>query len=164
MQADTHARGVVAPSASGHSRHGVRPVIGIGAKEPMEDLVESMTRGNVPQVKTVLTSVVAGLAVYQLAMMAVGYGKVKVPFLKPRAAAFAHRSVGDAIFPLTVLVGWMCWAYFGVEDGIEHAADGESTRAALHVIAGTLLLAVLVFKIIVVRWWKDLDRYYPISD
>lgn len=136
-------------------------MIGIGAKEPMEDLVETMTRGNVPQVKTVLTSVVAALAVYQVAMMAVGYGKVKVPFLKPRAATFAHRSVGDAIFPLTVLVGWMCWAYFGVEDGIEHAADDESARAALHVIAGTLLIAVLVLKIIVVRWWKGLDRYLP---
>lgn len=136
-------------------------MIGIGAKEPMEDLVETMTRGNVPQVKTVLTSVVAALAVYQVAMMAVGYGKVKVPFLKPRAATFAHRSVGDAIFPVTVLVGWMCWAYFGVEDGIEHAADDESARAALHVIAGTLLIAVLVLKIIVVRWWKGLDRYLP---
>lgn len=136
-------------------------MIGTGAKEPMEDLVETMTRGNVPQVKTVLTSVVAALAVYQVAMMAVGYGKVKVPFLKPRAATFAHRSVGDAIFPVTVLVGWMCWAYFGVEDGIEHAADDESARAALHVIAGTLLIAVLVLKIIVVRWWKGLDRYLP---
>lgn len=136
-------------------------MIGIGAKEPMEDLVETMTRGNVPQVKTVLTSVVAALAVYQVAMMAVGYGKVKVPFLKPRAATFAHRSVGDAIFPVTVLVGWMCWAYFGVEDGIDHAADDESARAALHVIAGTLLIAVLVLKIIVVRWWKGLDRYLP---
>ena len=127
----------------------------------MEDLVDTMTRGNVPQVKTVLTSVVAALATYQVALMAVGYGKVKLPFLKPKAAAFAHRSVGDAIFPLTVLVGWMCWAYFGVEDGIEHAANDESVRAALHVIAGTLLIAVLVLKIIVVRWWKGLDRFLP---
>ena len=36
---------------------------------------------------------------------------------------------------------------FGVEDGIEHAADDETARAALHVIAGTLLIAVLVLKI-----------------
>jgi Ca2+/Na+ antiporter len=127
----------------------------------MEDLVDTITRGNVPQVKTVLTSVVTALAVYQVAMMAVGYRKVKLPFLKPKAASFAHRSVGDAIFPLTVLVGWMCWAYFGIEDGIEHAADGESTRAAIHVIAGTLLIAVLVLKVVVVRWWTRLERYLP---
>jgi Family of unknown function (DUF6529) len=127
----------------------------------MEDLVDTITRGNVPQVKTVLTSVVTALAVYQVGMMAVGYGKVKLPFLKPKAAAFAHRSVGDAILPLTVLVGWMCWAYFGVEDGIEHAPDDETARAALHVIAGTLLVGVLVLKVIVVRWWKRLDRYLP---
>ena len=127
----------------------------------MDDLVDTITRGNVPQVKTVLTSIVAALALYQVAMMAVGYGKLKLGFLKPRAATLAHRSVGDTFFPLTVLVGWMCWAYFGVEDGIEHAADNESGRAAIHVVSGTLLLAVLVFKIIVVRWWRALDRFLP---
>jgi hypothetical protein len=117
----------------------------------VDDLFDTITRGNVPQVKTVLTSIVAALALYQVAMMAVGYGKLKFGFLKPRAAALAHRSVGDTIFPLTVLVGLMCWAYFGVEDGIEHAAHNESGRAAIHVVSGTLLVAVLTFKIIVVR-------------
>ena len=127
----------------------------------MEDLVDALTVSNVPQVKTVLTSVAAALALYQVTMMAVGYGKLKLPFLKPRAASFAHRSVGDAIVPITVLVGWMCWAYFGVEDGVEHAAYGESTRAAVHVVAGTLLLAVLALKIVVVRWWKGMNRFLP---
>jgi hypothetical protein len=27
---------------------------------------------------------------------------------------------------VTLLVGWMCLAYFGIEDGIEHASGGES--------------------------------------
>lgn len=127
----------------------------------MEDLVDTLTMGNVPQVKTVLTSVVAALACYQVLLMAVGYGWVKVPFLKPKAASFTHRSVGDVIFPVTLLVGWMCLAYFGIEDGIEHASDGESTRAAIHVIAGGLLITVLVLKVIVVRWWRSLDRFLP---
>ena len=52
----------------------------------MEDWVDTLTRGNVPQVKTVLASVVLALAVYQAAMMAIGYGKAKVPFLKPKAS------------------------------------------------------------------------------
>ena len=38
----------------------------------MEQLVEDLTRGNVSQVKFVLTSVVAALAVYQLVLIAVG--------------------------------------------------------------------------------------------
>ena len=127
----------------------------------MEDLVDTLANGNVAQVKTVLTSVVAALALYQVMLMAVGYGWVKLPFFKPKAASFTHRSVGDVIFPVTLLVGWMCLAYFGIEDGIEHAADGETTRAAIHVIAGGLLIAVLVLKVIVVRWWRSFDRFLP---
>lgn len=61
----------------------------------MDDLVDALTFGNVPQVKTALT-------IYQVAMMSVGYGKVRVPFLKPKAASLAHRSVGDAILPIAV--------------------------------------------------------------
>jgi hypothetical protein len=30
----------------------------------------------------------------------------------------------------------MCITYFEVEDGIEHAADDEHVRAAVHVVAG----------------------------
>ena len=127
----------------------------------MDDLVDTLTFGNVPQVKTVLASVAAALAVYQVATMAVGYGKVKLPFLKPKAASFAHRTVGDAILPITVLVGWMCVAYFGYEDGIEHAADGETVRAAIHVASGSLLLAVLAIKVLVVRRWSSMERFLP---
>jgi Family of unknown function (DUF6529) len=127
----------------------------------MEDLVDAVTFGNVPQVKTVLASVVTAMAIYQVALMAVGYGKVKVPFLRPRTASLAHRAVGDAILPITALVAWMCIAYFGVSDGIEYAADDETTRAALHVIFGTLLLVALTLKVLVVRRWRSLDRYLP---
>ena len=127
----------------------------------MEDLVDAITFGNVPQVKTVLASVAIALACYQVAMMAVGYDKVRTPFLKPRAASFAHRTVGDAIVPITLLVAWMCWTYFSVGDGIEHAMDDESTRAAIHVAAGSALVAVLILKVIVVRWWKRMNRFLP---
>jgi len=127
----------------------------------MEDLVQTISRGNVAQVKTVLTVIVTALAVYQVSMMAVGFGWVKVPFLKPRAAAFAHRSVGDVVVPITLLVGWMCYAYFGFGDGPEHAFDGEETRAAIHAWAGAALIAVIVLKVIVVRWWRSLDRFLP---
>jgi uncharacterized protein DUF6529 len=127
----------------------------------VEDLVESISRGNVAQVKTVLTAIVTILAVYQVTMMAVGFGWVKVSFLKPRAAATAHRSVGDAIVPITLLVGWMCYAYFGFGDGPEHAFDDETTRATIHAWAGAALIGVLALKIAAVRWWHALDRYLP---
>ena len=47
----------------------------------MEELVERLARGNVTEVKVLLTSVAAALAVYQLVLIAVGYGKLRPRFL-----------------------------------------------------------------------------------
>jgi len=128
----------------------------------VEDLVDSLTRGNVSQVKTVLASVVAVLSAYQVLLMTIGYGKVNVPFLKPKAASFTHRATGDAILVVTLLVAFMCLVYFEVGDGIEYARDGEQTRATIHVVAGSLLVGAIVLKVIVVRWWHRMGRYLPI--
>ena len=128
----------------------------------MEELVDSLTRGNVSQVKTVLASVVAVLSAYQVFLMTVGYGKVNLPFLKSKAASFAHRAAGDMILVITLLVAFMCLVYFEVGDGIEYARDGEQTRAMIHVVAGSLLVVTIVLKVIVVRWWHRMGRYLPI--
>ncbi|MFN2488242.1 MAG: DUF6529 family protein [Actinomycetota bacterium] len=108
----------------------------------MEDLVETLAGGNVTEVKVVLASVVAALAAYQVFLMAVGYGKLRLPFLGAKPASFTHRAVGDTIVVITIAVAFMCLAYFGFEDG----DSGEETRTAVHVAAGTLLLAVLALK------------------
>ncbi len=128
----------------------------------MDDLVEQLARGNVAQVKVVLASVIVGLALYQVLLMAVGYGKLNVPFLKPKAASLAHRTVGDAIVALTAVVAFMCLAYFGISDGIEHARDEESFRAGVHVFSAFMLLGVLTLKIVVVRWWHSMGRFLPL--
>ena len=47
----------------------------------MEDLVQTLTRGNATEVKVVLASVAAALAGYQLLLIAVTYGKLRLPFL-----------------------------------------------------------------------------------
>ncbi|HSL11675.1 MAG TPA: DUF6529 family protein [Actinomycetota bacterium] len=127
----------------------------------MDDWVDELSRGNVAQVKTVLATVVMALAVYQLVLMAVGYGKIRPSFLKPKAASFSHRAVGDALAAIAILVAFMCISYFEVGDGIEHAADGETARATIHVIAGFATLGVLAVKVIAVRWWKRADRFLP---
>jgi hypothetical protein len=123
----------------------------------MEDFVEELARDNVTEVKVVLASVVVALAVYQVILIAVGYGKLRLPFLSGRAASFTHRSMGDAIVAVTLIVAVMCLAYFGFEDG----EDDEETRAVLHVIAASSLLGVLTLKVIVVRWWHSLGRHLP---
>jgi len=127
----------------------------------VEDFVDGVTRGNVSQVKTVLASIVLALALYQVLLMAVGYGKVRLPFLKPRAASFAHRAVGDAAVAVGVFVAFLCYSYFGVDDGIEHARGEESTRAMIHVVAGSLFVLAVVAKVVVVRWYRKADRFLP---
>ena len=128
----------------------------------MDDLVEQIAAGRVSAVKVVLTSVVAALAFYQVFLMAVGYGKLRLRVLAARPASRTHRAVGDTVASVTLLVAFMCLAYFGVEDGYEHAAPGEHDRVVWHIAVGTLLVAVLAFKIAVLRWWHRFDRYLPV--
>jgi hypothetical protein len=117
----------------------------------MEGLVEDVTRGNVTEVKVVLASIVAALACYQVALMAVGYGKVRLSFLDSGPASFAHRILGDAIVVVTVVVAVMCVSYMEVED------DGT-----LHVVAAVSLLVALALKVAVVRWFHGLSRLLPL--
>jgi hypothetical protein len=117
----------------------------------MEGLVDDLTRGNPTEVKVVLASVVAVLAIYQVALMAVGYGKLRPSFLQAWAASRAHRAIGDALVVIIVVVAVMCVSYFEIEDD-----------AAAHAIAASLLLVVLALKIAVVRWWHGLSRLLPV--
>src|SRR4051812_33634901 len=116
----------------------------------MEDLLEGVMRDNVTEVKVVLASVAMALAVYQLVLIAVGYGKVRPPFLATRPASTAHRSIGDVIALLLVLVGVTCVSVYGFDDETVHA------------IAGTALLAVLTLKVAVVRRGLGLGRTLPL--
>lgn len=117
----------------------------------MEDLINDLARGNVTEVKVVLASVVVALALYQVLLMAVGYGKLKLPFLGGAAASFAHRSIGDVIVVVTLVIAFMCVGYFGFDD------DG-----AFHAVSGGLLIGVLAFKIAIIRWWHSLSRLLPL--
>jgi hypothetical protein len=113
----------------------------------VEDLVDSITRGNPGSVKTVLASVVLALAVYQLILAAIGYGKL--PLVKPQTAFFTHRASGDMIAVLVVVVALMCLAVFGFEDDY-----------TLHIAAALGALAVLAVKVAVVRSGKG-GQYLP---
>jgi hypothetical protein len=117
----------------------------------VEDLIETLTRGNPTEVKVVLASVALALAVYQLVLISVGYGKLRLPVLAPRPASRAHRAVGDTIAVVLVVVAVMCVSYFGLEDD-----------AALHAVAATSLLVVLALKILVITRWHAIGRFLPV--
>lgn len=116
----------------------------------MEDLFETLTRGNLTEVKVVATSVVAALALYQVLLMAVGYGRLRVPFLAAGPASRAHRAAGDAIVGVTVFIALACVSVGGFDDGGAHA------------IAGAVLLGVLACKVVAVRRGGRLGRALPV--
>jgi hypothetical protein len=129
----------------------------------VDDWVEQITGGRVAEVTIVLTSIVAALAFYQVFLMAVGYGKVKLPFLDAKPASRAHRAIGDSVVSITLLIGLMCLAYFGIEDGVEHAYPAaDEGRVVWHLIVSFALFGVLALKIVVLRWWHSMGKYLPI--
>lgn len=115
----------------------------------MEDFFETVTRGNVTEVKVVLASVVGALAFYQVFLMAVGYGKLRLGFLRPAPASGAHRAIGDAIVVVSLVVAAMCLSYFEL---------GEN---GAHVVAAVALIAVLAAKVVVVRRGGPASRLLP---
>ncbi len=106
----------------------------------MEDLIEELTRGNVTEVKVVVATVVIALAIYQLALASVSYGKVRLRFLGAGPATWAHRATGQTLLVLAVLVAVACIAYYGWEEGGAHA------------VFGTLALVALALKVLAVRF------------
>ena len=106
----------------------------------MEEFVLDLTNGNVAEVKVILASVITALAIYQLALAAVGYGKVRIPFLANPAALRAHRAIGDTILVLAFVTAGMCLSVYGFSD------DG-----GVHAVAGAIVLGVLVLKTGIVR-------------
>jgi hypothetical protein len=115
----------------------------------MEEFFVDVTRGNVAEVKVVLAVVVGALAIYQVLLMTVGWGRVRLPFLSQGAASGAHRAIGDTIVFVTLFVALACISYF------------EWEEAGLHGVAGVGLVAALAVKIAVVRWWTPLQRFLP---
>jgi ABC-type phosphate transport system permease subunit len=114
----------------------------------VEDLVESLTRGNATEVKVLLASVALALGCYQLAVIAVAYGKLRVGILDAAPAASAHRAVGDTIALLLLCTGVMCVSVYGFEGA--------------HAVFGTALLVVLAIKVSVVRRDFGLGRFLPV--
>jgi hypothetical protein len=127
----------------------------------VEDVVVALSGGNVTAVKIMLTSIVTALAAYQVLLMSVGYGWVRVPFLAPATASTAHRAVGGTIVVLTLVVGAACLAVHGFEDSVRDGAPGPESRAAWHSAVSVALVVVLTTKLLVLHVWGRFERALP---
>ena len=117
----------------------------------MEDLIDTLTRGNTPGVKVVLTSVALALGGYQLILAAVGYRKLRPRALDAEPAFTTHRASGHVIATLIALVAIACFGAYGFNDDL-----------MLHAVAGAVLVGVLAFKVAVVRRGLGLGRGLPL--
>lgn len=114
----------------------------------MEDLGQSLTRGNPGSVKTVLASVVLALAAYQLVLAAIGYGRVRV--MGSRPALFTHRASGDAIVVIVAVVALFCLGAYGFDDD-----------AGAHAAFGVALAVAIAVKVAIVRGLLPFGRALP---
>lgn len=128
----------------------------------MKELLRDLTGGNVAAAKVILSTVVMALATYQVFLMAVGYGRLRLPFLGAGPAARAHRAVGDSIVVLAAVVALMCVVNFGGYSAVGDAGPSQRGRVAVHVVAATSVLALLALKVMVVRAWRRWDRFLPL--
>jgi Kef-type K+ transport system membrane component KefB len=109
----------------------------------VEDLVQSLTRGNPGSVKTVLASVVLALAAYQLVLAAIGYR------MASRPALLTHRASRDAVVVLVTVVALFCVGAYGFDD------------AGVHAVLGVALAAAIAVKVAVVRRWLPFGGALP---
>jgi hypothetical protein len=95
------------------------------------------------QLKSVLASVVLGLAVFQISSAAWFMGKLKFVPPAPRRLSLVHRLTGAALLLVTLPIAYHCAFAYG--------AQTFTTRIAVHSIAGCFFYGAFVAKVTVVR-------------
>jgi len=102
-------------------------------------------------VKAGLASIALLLAIMQVLLMLQLYGKIRI-FPGSRATlAWWHRREGDVLLLIFVGIAYHC---------ITRAViDRLSSRVISHAVFGSLLLTVILFKLLVVRWLSSVMPY-----
>ena len=93
--------------------------------------------------KSVLASVVLGLAAFQISSAAWFMGALKFLPAAPRRLRLVHRLTGVAAFLVTLPIAYHCAFAYGVQT--------TDTRIAVHSIAGCFFYGAFVAKVTVVR-------------
>jgi len=101
-------------------------------------------------VKVCLASLALLMAIMQVLLMLQLYGKIRIFPGSPATLAWWHRREGDVLLLIFLGIAYHCITRASI--------DPSSSRVFYHAIFGSLLLAVIVFKVLAVRW---LPRVMP---
>ena len=95
-------------------------------------------------IKAFLAAIAVILAVLQVLLMLQLYGKIRIFPGSPATLASWHRREGDLLLLIFVGIAYHCITRAQI--------DPSSSRVFYHAIFGSFLLAVIFFKVLVVRW------------
>ena len=102
-------------------------------------------------IKSSLAAMAFILAVVQVLLMLQLYGKIRIFPGSPSTLAWWHRREGDLLLLIFVGIAYHCVTRAFI--------DRESSRVVSHAIFGSVLLAVIFFKVLVVRWLPSVMPY-----
>ncbi len=102
-------------------------------------------------VKASLATLALILAVIQVLLMLQLYGKVRIFPGAPATLARWHRREGDLLLLIFVFIAYHCVT--------RAVIDRDSSRIISHATFGSLLLTVIFFKLVVVRWLPNVMPY-----
>lgn len=101
-------------------------------------------------VKSILATLAFALALLNLLIMGQLYGKIHLFPLRPKTLSHWHRRQGDVILLLFIFVAYHCLT--------EATVDPKDWRVLAHAVFGSAVLALILFKVMVVRF---LPRLMP---
>lgn len=101
--------------------------------------------------KSSLAALAFILAVIQVLLMLQLYGKIRLFPGSAETLAWWHRREGDLLLLIFIAIAYHCVT--------QAVIDPFSSRVVSHAVLGSLLLAVIFFKVVVVRWLARVMPY-----
>jgi len=162
--ADTTARkGMAIPLTAFAAGAVVALLVGVFGKVHDPSLAGTTTLGfdTVIDMKVVVTTVIAVLAVLQLVGALWLYGKLGKP--APSWLGKAHRTSGTITLVLAAFVAYHCLFALGLESGTLDDGEKVSTRTVVHGVLGCVFIGAVVVKVVAVRSKRAPGWFLPLA-
>jgi Family of unknown function (DUF6529) len=111
--------------------------------------------------KTVVSTVIAVLAVVQVGTALWLYGKLRIR--APSWLGPVHRATGATALLLTVFVAYHCLWSLGLEVGTLPNGEPVSTRSFVHGLLGCAVVGAIVVKVVAVRSRRAPGWFLPVA-